>query len=125
MPRCRRHCRSHAAAAARDSPAAAGAAAAAGEEALATLDKTRPDVITLDVVLPGIDGLATLAELKKKLPEVPVVMLSGHGQARNIVEAMKLMNELESEIAGTVREVLIEDGQPVQFGQGLFRIEPD
>ena len=37
-----------------------------------------------------MDGLATLAELKKRLPEVPVVMLSGHGQARNIVEAMRL-----------------------------------
>ena len=64
-------------------------AAAAGEEALATLDKTRPDVITLDVVLPGIDGLETLSELKRRLPDVPVVMLSGHGQASTIVEAMK------------------------------------
>ncbi len=65
-------------------------AAADGEEALAKVADVRPDLITLDVVLPGIDGLATLAELKKKLPKVPVVMLSGHGQARNIVEAMKL-----------------------------------
>ena len=65
-------------------------AVADGEEALGSLDATRPDLITLDVVLPGMDGLATLAELKKKVPEVPVVMLSGHGQARNIVEAMKL-----------------------------------
>ncbi|MGI9591088.1 MAG: sigma-54-dependent transcriptional regulator, partial [Myxococcota bacterium] len=61
-----------------------------GEQALGSLDVTRPDLITLDVVLPGMDGLATLAELKKKVPDVPVVMLSGHGQARNIVEAMKL-----------------------------------
>jgi len=65
-------------------------AAADGEEALAKLDDARPDLITLDVLLPGMDGLATLAELKRRLPDVPVVMLSGHGQARNIVEAMKL-----------------------------------
>ncbi|MDP6244749.1 MAG: response regulator, partial [Myxococcota bacterium] len=65
-------------------------AAADGEEALAKLDAARPDLVTLDVVLPGMDGLATLAELKRRLPDVPVVMLSGHGQARNIVEAMKL-----------------------------------
>jgi DNA-binding NtrC family response regulator len=65
-------------------------AAADGEEALAQLRDVRPDLVTLDVVLPGMDGLATLAELKKRLPEVPVVMLSGHGQARNIVEAMRL-----------------------------------
>ncbi len=65
-------------------------AAADGEEALGSLERTRPDLITLDVVLPGMDGLAVLAELKKRLPDVPVVMLSGHGQARNIVQAMRL-----------------------------------
>jgi two-component system response regulator AtoC len=64
-------------------------AVADGEEALRTLDRTRPDLVTLDVVLPGMDGLETLHQLKQKLPEVPVVMLSGHGQARNIVEAMR------------------------------------
>ncbi|HKE10766.1 MAG TPA: response regulator, partial [Myxococcota bacterium] len=65
-------------------------AADGGEEALRGLDESRPDLITLDVVLPGMDGLETLRELKKRLPEVPVVMLSGHGQARTIVEAMRL-----------------------------------
>jgi two-component system response regulator AtoC len=65
-------------------------AAADGEEALRGLERTRPDLVTLDVVLPGMDGLAVLGELKKRLPDVPVVMLSGHGQARNIVEAMRL-----------------------------------
>ncbi len=65
-------------------------AVADGEQALQTLDNTRPDVVTLDVVLPGIDGLETLSRLKQRLPEVPVVMLSGHGQARTIVEAMRL-----------------------------------
>ncbi|HXV35666.1 MAG TPA: sigma-54 dependent transcriptional regulator [Myxococcota bacterium] len=64
-------------------------AAADGEEALRRLDETRPDLITLDVVLPGMDGLQTLEKLKQRLPDVPVVMLSGHGQARNIVEAMR------------------------------------
>jgi two-component system response regulator AtoC len=61
-----------------------------GEQALKTLDETQPDVITLDVVLPGIDGLETLSRLKQRVPDVPVVMLSGHGQARTIVEAMRL-----------------------------------
>jgi two-component system, NtrC family, response regulator AtoC len=64
--------------------------AADSEEALAGLDETRPDVVTLDVVLPGMDGLETLRRLKQRVPDVPVVMLSGHGQARNIVEAMQL-----------------------------------
>jgi two-component system response regulator AtoC len=64
--------------------------AADAEHALLRLDDTRPDIVTLDVVLPGIDGLETLRRLKQRVPEVPVVMLSGHGQARNIVEAMRL-----------------------------------
>ncbi|MBW2714561.1 MAG: sigma-54-dependent Fis family transcriptional regulator [Deltaproteobacteria bacterium] len=64
-------------------------AAADGEEALEKLAISQPDLITLDVVLPGMDGLQTLEKLKQRLPDVPVVMLSGHGQARNIVEAMR------------------------------------
>ncbi len=65
-------------------------AVASGEEALESLSRTRPDLVTLDVVLDGMDGLETLRRLKKRLPDVPVVMLSGHGQARTIVEAMQL-----------------------------------
>ncbi len=60
-----------------------------GEEALDCLDEVRPDLVTLDVVLPGMDGLETLLHLKKRSPGLPVVMLSGHGQARTIVEAMR------------------------------------
>jgi acetyl-CoA carboxylase biotin carboxyl carrier protein len=46
------------------------------------------------------------------------------GQTLCILEAMKLMNELESEVAGVVREILIENAEPVEYGQVLFRIEP-
>jgi acetyl-CoA carboxylase biotin carboxyl carrier protein len=46
------------------------------------------------------------------------------GQTLCIIEAMKIMNELESEVAGTIREILVEDAQPVEFGQVLFRVEP-
>ena len=65
-------------------------AVGSGEEALNRLSEARPDLVTLDVVLDGMDGIETLRRLKKRLPEVPVVMLSGHGQARTIVEAMQL-----------------------------------
>lgn len=47
------------------------------------------------------------------------------GQTLCILEAMKLMNELEAEFAGTVREVCVENAEPVEYGQVLFRIEPD
>jgi acetyl-CoA carboxylase biotin carboxyl carrier protein len=46
------------------------------------------------------------------------------GDTLCIIEAMKLMNEIESEVAGKVAEVLAQNGQPVEFGQPLFRIEP-
>jgi acetyl-CoA carboxylase biotin carboxyl carrier protein len=46
------------------------------------------------------------------------------GQVICIVEAMKLMNEIEAEIAGRVTKVMVEDGQPVEFGQVLFLIDP-
>ena len=46
------------------------------------------------------------------------------GQTLCIIEAMKLMNEIEAEVSGTVLEILVENGQPVQFGQVLFKIDP-
>jgi acetyl-CoA carboxylase biotin carboxyl carrier protein len=47
------------------------------------------------------------------------------GQTVCIIEAMKIMNEIEAEIGGVVREVLVEDSQPVEFGQVLFRVDPN
>ena len=46
------------------------------------------------------------------------------GQVLCIIEAMKLMNELEAEVAGEVVRVYVENGQPVEYGQSLFAIEP-
>ena len=41
-----------------------------------------------------------------------------------IIEAMKILNQIEADRAGTVRDVLVDDGQPVEFGQPLFLIDP-
>jgi acetyl-CoA carboxylase biotin carboxyl carrier protein len=46
------------------------------------------------------------------------------GQVLCIVEAMKLMNEIESDVDGTVVKILVENGQPVEYGEPLFLIEP-
>ena len=46
------------------------------------------------------------------------------GQVLCIVEAMKLMNEIESEVEGEVLEVMVANGQPVEFGEVLFKIRP-
>ncbi len=46
------------------------------------------------------------------------------GQIVCIIEAMKIMNEIESEFGGVLREVLVQDAHPVEYGQVLFRIDP-
>jgi acetyl-CoA carboxylase biotin carboxyl carrier protein len=61
-------------------------------------------------------------------PEAPSYVEVGtrvtKGQTLCILEAMKLMNELESEFEGVVRQVLVENAEPVEYGQVLFRIDP-
>jgi len=47
------------------------------------------------------------------------------GKVVCIIEAMKIMNEIESEFTGVVREVLVQNAQPVEYGQVLFRIAPN
>ena len=64
--------------------------AAGGEEALGGLGETRPDVITLDVMLPGIDGLETLRRLKEVRPDLPVIMLSGQERIGTVDRARAL-----------------------------------
>jgi acetyl-CoA carboxylase biotin carboxyl carrier protein len=46
------------------------------------------------------------------------------GQVVCIIEAMKIMNEIESEVAGVIRDVAAQNAQPVEFGQVLFRVDP-
>ena len=65
-------------------------AAHSGSECLKTLEKTEIDVIILDVKMPGMDGIETLQEIKKRNPLVEVIMLTGHGTIEAAVEGMKL-----------------------------------
>ncbi|MFN2570642.1 MAG: acetyl-CoA carboxylase biotin carboxyl carrier protein [Gemmatimonadales bacterium] len=57
-------------------------------------------------------------------PYVKVGSRVNVGQVVCIIEAMKIMNEIESEVAGVVREVSAQNSQPVEFGQVLFRVDP-
>jgi two-component system nitrogen regulation response regulator NtrX len=59
-------------------------------EALARLADETPDLIFLDIWMPGMDGLETLAEIKHRRPESAVVMISGHGTIETAVKATKL-----------------------------------
>ena len=47
------------------------------------------------------------------------------GQVLCIIEAMKIMNEIESEYSGVVKEILVDNAHPVEYGQVLFRIDPN
>ncbi|HEX9704011.1 MAG TPA: acetyl-CoA carboxylase biotin carboxyl carrier protein [Gemmatimonadales bacterium] len=85
----------------------------------------------------GAGGAGGLLEIKSPMvgtfynapepgapPYVKVGSRVSPGQILCIIEAMKIMNHFEAEIAGVIREVAIENAQPVEFGQVLFRVDP-
>jgi acetyl-CoA carboxylase biotin carboxyl carrier protein len=57
-------------------------------------------------------------------PYVEVGQVIEAGQVICIIEAMKLMNEIKSEVKGKILEVLVDNAEPVEFGQAMFLIEP-
>lgn len=66
------------------------ATAASGSEALKKTQEDMPDLVLLDIWMPGMDGLETLEKLKKLLPYITVIMISGHGTIETAVRATKL-----------------------------------
>jgi DNA-binding NtrC family response regulator len=86
--------------------------AASGLEALTQLDDV--DVVVLDMVMPGQDGIATLQEIKQRKPLVEVILLTGHGTLESAVKALELgafyylmkpaeMRELLENVAGAFK----------------------
>lgn len=61
-----------------------------GRECLDEMETKDFDVVILDIKMPGMDGIETLREIKKRFPLVEVVMLTGHGTTETAVEGMKL-----------------------------------
>jgi len=61
-----------------------------GSQCLEILEKSQIDVIILDVKMPGMDGIETLQEVKKRHPLIEVIMLTGHGTIDTAVQGMKL-----------------------------------
>jgi DNA-binding NarL/FixJ family response regulator len=62
--------------------------AASARAALAMIDMVRPDIVLMDVALPGMDGIVATREILRRVPTARVVMLSAHGQIRDVVDAM-------------------------------------
>jgi acetyl-CoA carboxylase biotin carboxyl carrier protein len=100
-------------------PGAAPAAGAGGGGAPAAAESSED---TEDVTSPFVGTF-----YRAPSPDVPSFVEVGTvvrpGQTMCIVEAMKLMNEIESEVSGIVTEVYAANGKPVEFGQKLFRIK--
>jgi biotin carboxyl carrier protein len=73
---------------------------------------------------PGINQSPPKRSSPDAPPFVTVNDTVKKGDVLCIIEAMKLMNEIEAEISGTIVEVLVENGQAVEYDQPLFRIKP-
>ena len=97
-------------------PAAPAAAAAPAAPAAA------PEEEGLHVVKSPIVGTFYEAPSPGAPPFIKVGDHVNAGQVLCIVEAMKLMNEIESEVAGEIAKILVKNGQPVEYGQPLFAI---
>ena len=77
----------------------------------------------VDVTAPMVGPFYT-APAPGEAPFVEIGNRINAGQTICILEAMKLMNELEAEVAGEVVEILVDNGTPVEFGQVLMRVKP-
>jgi len=82
---------------------------------------TEPELVTIDAPMVGVFYSAAAPEAD---PFVTVEQAIGEGETVAIISAMKVMNEIKSEISGIVREILVENGQPVEYNQPLFAVEP-
>ena len=99
-------------------PAHAPAAAAAAPAAAAVPDASHPGALTSPMV-----GTTYLAAEPGAAPFVTVGAKVSVGQTVLIIEAMKTMNHIPATKAGTVVKILVEDGQPVEFGEPLIIVE--
>jgi acetyl-CoA carboxylase biotin carboxyl carrier protein len=105
-------------------PAAAPAGGGAQEAAGGEPETAAPETDGLLEITSPMVGTFYRAPAPDAPPYVEVGTKVSQGQTLCILEAMKLMNELEAEVAGEVREILVENAEPVEYGQVLFRIDP-
>ncbi|HOU36031.1 MAG TPA: acetyl-CoA carboxylase biotin carboxyl carrier protein [Candidatus Omnitrophota bacterium] len=101
----------------------AGGAVRHAESALAQAGAEKPAAKTVEIKAPMV-GTFYRAPSPESPPYVEAGQVVEPGQVVCIIEAMKLMNEIKSEIRGKVLEVLVENAEPVEFGQSMFIIEP-
>jgi DNA-binding NtrC family response regulator len=93
--------------------------AASGAEALSTLGEKIVDVVILDVKMPGMDGIATLKEIKRRHPLVEVIMLTGHGTLESAVEGLKCGATDYLTKPSDIGELLVKVEEAFEKKQGL------
>lgn len=103
-------------------PPAVPAAVAGALSATTSPERVLPDG---HAVLSPMVGTFYQAASPDQKPFVVVGQSVAKGDTVCIIEAMKILNQIESDASGVVRAVLADDGQPVEFGQPLLVIEPD
>jgi len=108
-------------------PAAVTREAAATERAAAeeTAPAPESEADGFEKIVSPMVGTFYRAPNPEEPPYVVVGKRISKGEVVCIIEAMKLMNEIEAESDGVIRDVLVEDSQPVEYGQPLFSIETD
>lgn len=82
-----------------------------------------PAAAPCDIVKAPIVGTFYASSAPEKPPFVKVGQQVKKGDTLFIIESMKLMNEIASEVSGTVAEIMLESGSPVEYGQPVMRIE--
>ena len=104
-------------------PAPTPASSAAPQAAAPSPQAPAPSPQFLEIKSPMVGTFYQSPEPAAQ-PYVKVGSRVNVGQVVCIIEAMKIMNEIESEVSGVVREVVAQNAQPVEFGQVLFRVDP-
>lgn len=98
----------------------------------AAIDVARPSQVALAAAVPEAEGVIVTAPMigtfyRTPAPGEPTFVDVGDtvepGQTIGIIEAMKIMNEIPVEVAGVIAEIFVANGQPVEYGQPLLRLE--
>lgn len=105
-------------------PAAAPVAAAPAAPAAPVASAPASDDSKLNTVKSPMIGTFYRSSGPDKEPFVSVGQSIGKGDALCIIEAMKLFNEIESEVSGKIVKVLVDDASPVEYDQPLFLVDP-
>ena len=107
-----------------EAPAAEAPAAAPAAEPAPQQEAAVPEEENLHAIVSPIVGTFYRAPNPDADPYVKVGDFVEQGQTLCIVEAMKLMNEIECDISGTIVRVLPENAQPIEYGENLFMVRP-